>query len=91
MWLGLLAISGLFTPARTVISIMRLAMEFAANRELNRIIAAAMKPHEDAVVRWAEMPGWGVDSAQQYIAEVGPERPRQTPGPGAATDGLQRS
>jgi len=41
--------------------------------ELNRMIAAAMKPHEDAVVRLAEMPGFGVDSAQQYIAEVGPE------------------
>ena len=41
--------------------------------ELDRMIAQAMKPHEDAVARLAEMPGFGVDSAQQYIAEVGPE------------------
>jgi transposase len=30
-----------------------------------------MKPHQDAVIRLAEVPGLGVDSAQQIIAEVG--------------------
>lgn len=40
---------------------------------LNRMIAQAMKEHEDAVVRLAEVPGFGADSAQQIIAEVGPE------------------
>jgi transposase len=40
--------------------------------ELNRSIAAAMKPHQDAVMRLAEVPGFGADSAQQVIAEVGP-------------------
>lgn len=40
---------------------------------LNRMIAQAMKPHQDAVVRLAEVPGFGVDSAQQAIAEVGPQ------------------
>ena len=39
--------------------------------ELNRMIAQAMKAHPDAVIRLAEVPGWGVDSAQQIIAEVG--------------------
>jgi transposase len=39
--------------------------------KLNRKIAAAMQAHEDAVVRLAEIPGFGVDSAQQVIAEVG--------------------
>jgi transposase len=29
-------------------------------------------PHQDAVERLAEVPGLGVDSAQQIIAEVGP-------------------
>jgi transposase len=38
---------------------------------LNRMIAAAMKAHQDAVIRLAEVPGLGVDSAQQIIAEVG--------------------
>ena len=39
--------------------------------ELNGMIAQAMKPHQDAVIRLAEVPGLGVDSAQQVIAEVG--------------------
>jgi transposase len=39
--------------------------------ELNRMIAQAMKPHQEAVIRLAEVPGLGVDSAQQIIAEVG--------------------
>ena len=38
---------------------------------LNSMIAAAMKAHQDAVIRLAEGPGLGVDSAQQIIAEVG--------------------
>jgi transposase len=38
---------------------------------LNSMIAAAMKPPQDAVMRLAEVPGLGVDSAQQIIAEVG--------------------
>lgn len=41
--------------------------------ELNQMIAAAMRPHEDAVMRLAEVPGFGADSAQQVIAEVGPQ------------------
>jgi transposase len=40
---------------------------------LNRMTAQAMKVHQDAVVRLAETPGFGVDSAQQVIAEVGPQ------------------
>src|SRR5215813_5947962 len=39
--------------------------------QLNRMIAHAMKSHQDAVIRLAEVPGLGVDSAQQIIAEVG--------------------
>src|SRR5438477_4109324 len=35
------------------------------------MIAQAMKPHQHAVIRLAEVPGLGVDSAQQVIAEVG--------------------
>jgi transposase len=38
---------------------------------LHGMIAAAMKPQQDAVIRLAEVPGLGVDSAQQIIAEVG--------------------
>ncbi len=33
------------------------------------MITQAMKPHQDAVIRLAEIPGFGIDSAQQVIAE----------------------
>jgi transposase len=39
--------------------------------ELNRMIVQAMKSHQDAVIRLGEVPGSGVDSAQQIIAQVG--------------------
>jgi transposase len=39
--------------------------------KLNGLIAQAMKPHQEAVIRLAEVPGLGVDSAQQVISEVG--------------------
>jgi len=39
--------------------------------KLNGLIAQAMKPQQDAVIRLAEVPGLGVDSAQQVIAEAG--------------------
>src|SRR6516164_5006664 len=39
---------------------------------VNTLIAQAMKPHQDAVVRLAQVPGLGIDSAQQVISEVGP-------------------
>jgi len=39
---------------------------------LDREMASLLKAHQDAVERLAEVPGLGVDSAQQIIAEVGP-------------------
>jgi hypothetical protein len=36
-------------------------------------IAAALQLHQDAVVRLAAVPGLGADSAQQIIAELGPQ------------------
>ena len=46
--------------------------------QLNGMIAQAMKPHQDAVIRLAEVPGLGVDAAQQVIAELG-RRPARFP------------
>jgi transposase len=40
-------------------------------QKLNGMIARALKPHQEAVIRLAEVPGFGVDSAQQVISEVG--------------------
>ena len=39
--------------------------------KLNGLIAQALKPHQETVIRLAEVPGLGVDSAQQVMAEVG--------------------
>jgi transposase len=40
--------------------------------ELDKEMASLLSEHQDAVERLAEVPGRGVDSAQQIIAEVGP-------------------
>ena len=40
--------------------------------ELESRIAEARKAHQDAVVRLSQLPGLGVDSAQQIIAAIGP-------------------
>jgi transposase len=39
--------------------------------ELNQELATLLRPHQEAVERLAEVPGLGVDSAQQMLAEVG--------------------
>jgi hypothetical protein len=38
---------------------------------LNSLIAQAMKPHQDSVIRLAEVPGLGIDSEHQIIAKAG--------------------
>jgi transposase len=40
--------------------------------QLDQEMASLLSQHQDAVERLAEVPGLGVDSAQQIIAEVGP-------------------
>lgn len=39
--------------------------------QIDREMAVLLQPHQEAVQRLAEVPGLGVDSAQQIIAEVG--------------------
>lgn len=39
--------------------------------ELSRMAAEGLKAHQSAVLRVAKVPGWGPESAQQFIAEVG--------------------
>jgi transposase len=41
--------------------------------QLDREAFGLLQPHQDAVQRVAEVPGFGVDSAIQMIAEVGPD------------------
>jgi transposase len=40
---------------------------------LDKLVAQELKKHDDAVTRVAEIPGFGADSAQQIIAEMGVE------------------
>jgi transposase len=40
-------------------------------QELSEMAAKALNKHQDAVARLAEVPGFGVETAQQMIAEVG--------------------
>lgn len=49
----------------------RLALLDEQIGKLDQMIADALKQHQGAVVRLAEVPGFGVDSAQQLIAEIG--------------------
>ena len=49
----------------------RLAMYDNHIARTDGLVAVALKKHQDAVIRIAEIPGFGVDSAQQLIAEIG--------------------
>jgi transposase len=49
----------------------RLRLIDAQTEEINHMIAQGMKAHEDAVGRLTEVSDFGVDAAQQVIAEVG--------------------
>jgi transposase len=40
---------------------------------LEQNVANALQAHQEAIARLVEMPGLGVDSAQQIIAEIGPK------------------
>src|SRR5206468_4781459 len=64
------------SPTAAQIQILKLALKRLAMldeqiEELDKLAAGEMKPYQDAVTRVAEIPGFGVDSAQQLIAEVG--------------------
>jgi len=51
----------------------RLDLNERQSEELKEELAKSLNPHGDQVERVAEIPGMGMDSAQQAIAEVGPE------------------
>ncbi len=51
--------------------LQRLQLVEEQSQQLHGLIAQAMQAHQEAVVRLAEVPGFGADSAQQVIAEVG--------------------
>jgi len=49
--------------------------------QLDQEMASLLNQHQDAVQRLAEVPGLGVDSTQQIIAEVGPTVPPRNASP----------
>lgn len=57
--------------AMLALQLERLGLIDQQMAQLHSMIATAMKPQQDAVIRLAEVPDLGVDSAQQIIAEVG--------------------
>jgi transposase len=60
---------------RAVLEVFLTRIESAEQHieRLEKLIAERLKQHNDAIVRLAEIPGLGPDSAQQIAAEVGPE------------------
>jgi transposase len=68
------ALSGSFEPLQRELLKLYLQRLYLLDQQigkLDQMAAAALKQHQDAVVRVAEIPGFGVDSAQQLIAEIG--------------------
>jgi transposase len=51
----------------------RLALIERQMTALRGSITSALSAHQEAVLRLAQVPGYGIDSAQQVIAEVGPQ------------------
>lgn len=65
-------------PAPTHLAVLQLYLERldVLDRQiltLDKLVAQELKEHQDAVTRVAEIPGFGADSAQQIIAEIGVE------------------
>jgi len=63
-------------PTTTQLQILKLHLDMLSKIDdvigsLDRLLADELKQHQEAVLRLAEMPGLGVDSAQRLIAEIG--------------------
>jgi transposase len=68
------ALRGTSTPVQ--LQILKLHLDMLGQIDsvvgsLDQLLAEDLKKHQEAVVRLAEVPGFGVDSAQRLIAEVG--------------------
>lgn len=55
------------------LSLDRLQLVEQQREILSQTIAQALQKHSEAVARLVEIPGFGINSAQQIIAEVGPQ------------------
>jgi transposase len=64
------------SPTPVQLQILKLHLEMlgkidAVIESLDQLLAEDLKKHEEAIIRLAEVPGLGVDSAQRLIAEIG--------------------
>jgi transposase len=68
------ACTGLKSVYRRLLKMALEQLQFLEQQigQLDQEMASQLSQHHDAVERLAEVPGLGVDSAQQIIAEVGP-------------------
>ena len=55
------------------LSLARLELLASPRAGLDSSLAQALAEHQAAVLRLAEVPGLGIDSAQQILAEIGPQ------------------
>jgi len=65
-------------PAPAQLEILKLHLQLLREfdeiiQKLDQLLADELKKYEEAVIRLAEVPGFGVDSAQRLIAEIGVE------------------
>ena len=72
---ALAAAAGMNCEHRQVLQLFLERLELIERQieKLNEGIARCLQPSRQAVVRLARVPGFGTDSAQQVIAEVGPQ------------------
>lgn len=72
---SLSAVSSLSPLQRQILELFleRLELLERQRAKLEAMVAQALRNHQEAVTRLAEVPGLGADSAQQIVAEVGPQ------------------
>ena len=71
---ALSAAATLTSPHRQILGLFLARLELIEShmQVLEKSIGQALQEHQDAVKRLAEVPGYGMDSAHQVIAEIGP-------------------
>lgn len=72
---SLSAVSSLSLLQRQILKLFLERLELIESQrvKLEALVAQALRNHQEAVMRLAEVPGLGADSAQQIVAEVGPQ------------------
>lgn len=70
------ALTGSMTPILCTLlaqHLDRVALVEQQMEQLSRLTAQQLQPHQDAILRLIEIPGIGVETAHQILAEIGPD------------------